>query len=251
MTTVYRYDPMVAFEGRDFWETYEKLRGGFTNGEYVLFSGKTFLSKSTEPYPLKYEGLRSYTPEFVHQVYEGDVEQYKRLHKYDRETSEMSKEDLTLFKELLDNIEKKTGKFYQITVKQASGEDIVIGDLNKRSSYTVYDMLPKYKSLEGDYSSLGEINRKSLLLMYEPYAEDHEFEKKEDFTDHYWKCRKCHTFGTEKQKNSRAHCYTCKESIPELYSQGPIFCPSSGSVYLSSGGSISICQNVGFIRINK
>ena len=250
MTTIYRLDPVMAPMSFEFWESYEKMRKEFSNGEYVRFLDGKFLDKSTEPYPMTFTGKWSCGHEYVHKVYEGDAEHHKRLTNYERKQS-LSDQDTASFLELLKTIEKKTGKFYEITIRQGNGEQTTLGDLNKRNSYTLYDMVPKYKYLEGIYSSIQEMNQKKTLHKYEPYAEDHIFETNNDYDEHYWKCGKCHSWGTEIQRNSGSTCLSCGFSIPDYHLGNPTFSPSSGSVYLSSGGSLGVCTPVGFIKINN
>jgi hypothetical protein len=58
-------------------------------------------------------------------------------------------------------IEQDTGNKYEISIfSQTTNKNIVIGDLDKREKYVVYDM-KKWKSLEGEYESIEEFEEKA------------------------------------------------------------------------------------------
>lgn len=74
---------------------------------------------------------------------------------------------------LLDDLQKATGTYYQITVrKHGITEDITLGSFeNMRVPITVYNMTKRYESLNGNYSSFDELRLKIKTITAEAEIE--------------------------------------------------------------------------------
>ncbi len=81
------------------------------------------------------------------------------------ENEEILKKYTKKFQKIHKQLENEANQTYEIHIyNPTTFQEIKIGDLYNRSSFIVSDALPKYKSLEGKYTSVQELKDKILSL---------------------------------------------------------------------------------------
>ncbi len=81
------------------------------------------------------------------------------------ENEEILKKYAKKLQKIHKNLENETKQTYEIHIyNPTTFQEIKIGDLYNRSSFIVSNALPKYKSLEGKYTSVQELKDKIISL---------------------------------------------------------------------------------------
>jgi hypothetical protein len=81
------------------------------------------------------------------------------------ESKEIIEKYIKKIKKIHKDLENDTNQTYEIHIyNPTTFQQIKIGDLYNRSSFIVSDALPKYKSLEGKYTSVQELKDKIISL---------------------------------------------------------------------------------------
>ncbi len=276
MRQVTRYNAL-NMPTKDFWDKYISRRSEFEDGTYVLLTNGQLTSFATEPPTTVSDHPTSI--EFIHKAFAGDLAFYQESQQSNNNLQTKS----TIPKELFDSLvslhqtlESKTGKLYQISIKELYHDnDVVIGDLtNRKNGIQVYLTKPDYSKLEGNYVSLDALRTKIeyLSLMY--FAEDVQLinttnaapmkppddtldtpiirrDPKTPTSAWNWKCKHCHLWGTSdgRIKNSAlSSCHNCNFRQERGPWNGLFVDEKSGRIYQSGGGSIAPCYTIGFIR---
>ena len=157
-------------------------------------------------------------------------------------------QDIQTLKNSLQEIETKTGKKYQLTLHeegQYHDKGLVICSFKERNKYIVYDMDDNHQDLAGTYDSYANIEKKIQLLRMNN-AKDF----KKDGNSYIWQCPECDHFERNYSWNSlcQNHNQHCRYSLETYYEDVHLDLHSS-SIYTAGGGSISICHDIGKIKI--
>lgn len=245
-----RYNPLLTM-AREFWKGYKKIRPYLHSGIYVLFYDDVLVAISATKFKMEYRSPFHFSKtEYVHRVYEGDIEYYKRNYADQAEEPAITPAIIAKLTTVLSEIEKESGKMFELMIQTVGTcERQLVGDVNKRNSYTIYDTIEDLRYLEGTYSNIEEMKDKNIVQQYTAVTEEL---KKDTDGEWQWKCSYCHSWGSEDRKN-HIRSYTCNNCHTKL--QEPdyahiSFSPSAGWVSTSGGGSISVVQVLGFIRVN-
>ena len=253
-----RENPKIIVN-QDFWCAYLADRAQFKVGEYVLYNNNKFLEKSENPFPVDYKcsGSSVYKTQYTHRVAANDEEFYRHFFASDNsDTLVLSDVLQTQLQEILKQLEAN-GKFYQIKVEEAfSGKTVTIGDFSKRS-YEVYAMDEEYKELEGRYDTLKILEHRVKELELREIASEVKMITVHDTEIMSWKCKKCNSWAKENGSDSRIKndiyntadnpicqkCHNSSSPTPRIKVD-----PASGTIYISSGGRMSFCLDIGYIK---
>lgn len=120
-------------------------------------------------------------------------------------------EYMKLFEKLLNDIETKTGKIVEITLKEFGSSDNpskwnhTFGDINKRSKIQITTMDSEYSELWGVYSSFNDCNSRIKKLQIRDKFENQRgfsfgssYSKYTDYCSLHFEvgqCKKCHMWG--------------------------------------------------------
>lgn len=103
------------------------------------------------------------------------------------------------FMSLLEDLEAETGTLYTVEVKELNSNSYLrFKPFDHRGRYSVYDMLPKYNGLEGEYKTIDEIKKKIVELQAEELG----------VKDGVWECVDCHRKNSFFGGRTYGHC--CK-----------------------------------------
>ncbi len=167
---------------------------------------------------------------------------------------------------LRSQLEKETGYQYEIVVNRFTNglpyggkPSVTIGGFDNRTKYTVFDMLPQYAELNGVYPTVKDIEKKTLMLIYQRTTVRPVDSPYHDFV---WKCPTCGEYEklTVPSKNGgyilnglyTDLCQSCHK--PNLDARNSIWtrikvCCSSGTIYRTDGGSsVSVATLIGKVR---
>ncbi len=177
-----------------------------------------------------------------------------------------TEEDIQTLKSYIQELECRTGKKYQLTLNeegQYRDKGIIINSFENRDKYLVYDMRAEYKDLEGTYDNYEDIVKKIELFKLNFALEI----KKNDNGGYIWKCPTCKEWGRndgqpnneekgDDMKNDKwsynhqwnGCCQNCDFSS-KWSSEDIHISLYTDSIYTAGGGSISICHDIGKIKI--
>lgn len=155
--------------------------------------------------------------------------------------------------QLLTQMESETKNKYKITISQFghySNEDLVIGDFNNRQqTISVVNMKPKYKELEGLYSSIEKLEAEIARLRTDEIFEETKLTEDGKLIG---KCKHCHSYNENVLNRvpnfiDNDHCQndTCPHSRFQSIWNGMKVDNTLGMIYKSGGGSISIMRPKG------
>ncbi|QKF94447.1 hypothetical protein QKU48_gp0989 [Fadolivirus algeromassiliense] len=192
--------------------------------------------------------------------------QYDDWDKKQRKAGEIPQKYKDMLLNVLDCMELETGNMYQFTVHKFgnySNQSCIIGNFNTRPhKIEVYDMDQEYKELEDIYDNREQIYHKIKLLNgSESFYDFKEHTDKYGRTYIIGKCKICHSYN-DNVPNRCANSIDgiCQnEECPDRKSHKIRFSKWSGMqldnfnnhIYISSGGSVSVCHDKGKWRYIK
>ena len=175
--------------------------------------------------------------------------------------------DINQLQSIIKLLEKKYRRPFEITLNSPNLK-LCISPLNQRNKYRVYDMNSEYAYLNGDYNSIEDIQERIKLHTLSKITDSYtkiwyESPNPYNFPSKWiyiWKCPKCSHMGDEKVDKgvisaniilsnylSNCTCQKCYHSHP--YIKNVSIDVPSGEIYTSSGGSVSIADQIGKISI--
>lgn len=163
--------------------------------------------------------------------------------------------------EIRETMEREMGTMYSFTIQKFgnySNQVCILGDLAQRNQKVeIYDMEPQYKELEGIYPSREAAEKKLEMLNGSEYYDDiiEYTDPQSKRTKLIGKCKHCHSYNLDRPdrfpNDIRINCQNpnCKRTLSDYLGsskwRGIIIDKIRGSIYESSGGSISVCYNKG------
>ena len=175
------------------------------------------------------------------------------------------------FKQLVIELENETGKMYTVKVQEfGANTDYSIRPFSKRDGYRVYNMTAGYEGLEGVYKTTKDLKNKITELRCSEATEDNfnkpESDKKEGTVVYkletktlypdwakgkpqvVFVCPKCQSFEHNYTYSNTMICQHCRSYYRSKWDNVG-FGVTSGRIYKSDGGSISICTPLGYLEV--
>lgn len=153
-------------------------------------------------------------------------------------TTKVPEDHKLKFAALLAELERDTGKHYKVILHQFgcySNHQVTIGDFKTRGPWRVFDAIPKYEALNGVYATSEELEAKVRDVRHPKGP---------------WECQDPNCKAMNVCENP-SNCRLCKCTSCKLWNS----CDSltigweSGTIYISGGGSISICNDVAKLEL--
>lgn len=149
--------------------------------------------------------------------------------------------------ELHDKIENKTGKMYEIYLRESNKNMLNVTPFSQRNSdFVVSNMKFEYKELEGNYISCKAIEDKIFKLKFNGL----------DILNGSWKCPKCDTFGKSEHTFSNSlHNSLCQNPSrfyehKSIWSNVKVSVPYQMVCVSEGGGSLNIMKRIGGLSYN-
>lgn len=168
----------------------------------------------------------------------------------------------------IEEIEAETGHHHFISIRSEGKNLTEIYPLEERTrSYEVIMKDTNFSLLDGKYSSLNSIKDKIKSLYLESQSDINPPILLHG--DYVWKCDQCNSYGSERTLRSGSksfrlnrypsnnysytHCENCSYQLRTNYNKwlGLELFPESGIIGTSSGGSISVINELGILKISK
>lgn len=185
------------------------------------------------------------------------VESYDKYEKEKVIHGDIPEKYKELLSTVLNQMESETGNMYQFTVNKfgnPSNYNCIIGNFKNRNiKIEVYDTKPKYKELVDVYDSRVDlVNKIKNLRCNEIFEETKEISDNMGGTITIGKCKNCHSYCENipyRYPNTITSSCCQNDECPKkiLFSKWDDIYVSEwdGHIFQSSGGSLSICHDIG------
>jgi len=191
------------------------------------------------------------------------IDEYNHREKQKKKEADISQKYKDMLQNILEQMEKETGKMYKITVNTFGihyNYNCVIGGFNREYKIQVCEMKPEYKELEGIYNNKNEIYQKvRMLKANERYYDFKEYTDKYGKTYTIGKCKRCHsynenipTMSANNIENSCCQNDKCVKRIHFTKWDNIELDQYTDQIWDNGGGgSISVCHKLGKWKMIK
>ena len=148
--------------------------------------------------------------------------------------------------QLVRDMERDTDRQFQLSVQELGNSvsrELMIAPLDKRSPVQVCDTAKGFEALTGIYASLDAVRARIRRQCVEGLMLEERPEKSSGFA---WQCPECHRTGRNYGGNLLCQNEGCHYHHETPWRRVSVGLPW-GRVYSSSGGSLSICKELGRI----